>query len=77
MKAYEEIIEFIASGTDPKSIIEFQPSKETKNRVTELLAKEKSIGLTSEEKDELTHFMELEHIMRLTKARARKYLPNE
>lgn len=26
MKAYEEIVEFIANGTDPNSVISFKPS---------------------------------------------------
>lgn len=72
-KAYDEIIEFIASGTRPDDVIDFQPSEATQQRVAELIHREKTSGLTQDEKSELDHYMELEHIMRLAKAKARKY----
>lgn len=77
MRAYEEVIEFIAAGTTPRSIVSFQPSDATKQRVADLIYKEKTQGLSGDEKSELEHYMELEHLMRLAKARARRYLDNE
>jgi len=74
MKAYEEVIEFIAAGTSPDRLISFKPSDVVKKRVTDLIYKEKTSGLSSDEKSELDHYMQLEHIMRLVKARARKYI---
>jgi hypothetical protein len=71
-KAYEEVIDFIAEGTTPNSIIAFQPSETAKQRVADLIRQEKTTGLTSDETSELNHYMELEHLMRLAKARARK-----
>lgn len=73
LKAYEEIIDFIASGTNPDSVIAFTPSESVKKRVRDLIYFEKIKGLTEEEKSELDHYMQLEHLMRLSKARARKY----
>jgi hypothetical protein len=70
VRAYEEIIDFIAAGTTPRSVAEFQPSEETRKRVAELVAREKAEGLTPEETSELDHYLTLEHIMRLVKARA-------
>lgn len=72
--AYTEIIDFLAAGTTPNSIIAFRPSQEAKERVEDLLHREKTSGLSLEETDELNHYMQLEHIMRLAKARARHYL---
>lgn len=72
--AYLEIIDFIAAGTTPKSVIEFRPSEEAQRRVDELISQEKAGQLSAEEKSELDHFMELEHIMRMAKARARQIL---
>ena len=46
----------------------------TKARVADLIAREKESGLTPDETSELDHYMQLEHIMRLAKARARKHL---
>jgi hypothetical protein len=71
-KAYEEVIDFIAEGTTPDSIIAFQPSEAAKQRVADLIRREKTAGLTSDETSELNHYIELEHLMRLAKARARK-----
>lgn len=73
-KAYEEIINFIAAGTTPESVAHFKVSPETKARVAELLHREKTVGLTSEETAELQHYEELEHIMILAKARAHELL---
>ena len=65
---YQEIIEFIAAGTTPRTVAQFQPSQETKNRVADLIHREKTNGLTPDEASELDYYLELEHLMRLTKA---------
>ena len=72
--AYREIIDFIASGTTPDAVAHFQPSPEAQRRVAELIEGEKAARLTPEEKAELDHFMELENIKRMAKARARQIL---
>jgi hypothetical protein len=72
--AYIEIIDFIASGTTPDTVVHFQPSPESQRRVAELIAREKTAGMSAEEQAELDHFMELEHILRMAKARARQIL---
>ena len=58
MKAYEEIVEFIA-GNNPNNVIAFHPSDEAKERISDLINKEKESGLSPEEKTELEHFLEL------------------
>jgi GTP-dependent phosphoenolpyruvate carboxykinase len=73
-RAYEEVIDFIAAGTTPDNIIAFRPSEETKQRVADLIHREKTTGITQDETSELNHYMQLEHLMRLAKARARKYI---
>jgi len=72
--AYLEIIEFIAAGTTPETVVEYRPSPEAEARVVELIDREKATGLGPEEAAELDHFMELEHILRMAKARAREIL---
>jgi hypothetical protein len=67
--AYFEIIDFIAAGTTPEAVAHFQPSSEAQQRVAELIEQEKENGLSPEERAELDHFMELEHILRMAKAR--------
>lgn len=72
--AYEEIIDFIAGGITPGKIVAFRPSEASKIRVNELIQRTKTVGLSAEERSELNHYLQLEHLMRLTKARAQRYL---
>jgi hypothetical protein len=73
-RAYEEIINFLAAGVTPQSLIDFQPSETVKERVAHLIFREKTDGLTTEEKTELDQYLLLEHLLRLAKARAHQYL---
>jgi len=77
VKAYEEVVDFIAAGTTPLNIIAFRPSEASQERVTDLLEREKSGELAPGEKAELDSYMQIEHLMRLAKARARDFLPHE
>jgi hypothetical protein len=72
--AYFEIIDFIAAGTTPDAVAHFRPSPEAQRRVAELIEREKADCLSPEEKTELDHFLELEHILRMAKARARQII---
>ncbi|WP_165940133.1 hypothetical protein [Dyadobacter psychrotolerans] len=74
MKAYDELIDFLASGTTPERVLLFKPSTESSLRVRELIGKEKSGELNEEERSELDSYFQLEHLMRLTKARAHNYV---
>ena len=76
MKAYEEIVEFIARGPTPNNVAAFRPSESTKERVTDLIQREKTSGISPEEESELNHYLQLEHLMRLAKARARQHIAN-
>jgi hypothetical protein len=73
-KAYDEIVDFIAAGSNAQSVSEFHPSETAKARVLDLLTRAKVGSLTTEETSELVCYQQLEHIMRLAKARARKNL---
>jgi len=77
MRAYEEIVNFIASGSTREMVAQFHASGDTKERVASLIHREKTVGLSSEETSELEHYLKLEHIMRLAKARAAAYPPHE
>ena len=70
-RAYDEIVGFIAHGSTSESVADFEPSQDTKDYVADLIDREKNEGLTLEETSELDHFMQVEHLMRLAKARAR------
>jgi len=73
IRAYEEVADFIAAES-PSRVVDFQPSEATKARVATLVSREKDGALTPDELSELEHYLQLEHIMRLAKARAKHYL---
>lgn len=69
---YFEIIDFIAAGTTPQSVVDFRPSPEAQRRLADLIEIEKTGTLSPEQRAEVDHFTELEHILRMAKARARQ-----
>lgn len=70
-RADDEIVEFIAAGVTSDEVAQYEPSVETKDRVADLIHKEKTCGLTPDESSDLDHYLKIEHFMRLAKARAR------
>src|SRR2546421_620008 len=60
IRAYDEFVEFIAAGTTPQRVADFQPSEESKSRVADLIHREKKGGLSPEERSELDHYLQLE-----------------
>jgi hypothetical protein len=72
-KSYDEIIDFIAAGTTPESVVAFRPSDGVQQRVAELVERSKNSSISSEEQSELEDYLQLEHIMIMAKARARQH----
>jgi hypothetical protein len=72
--AYDEFIDFIAAGSTPQAVIDFQPSEEAKAHVADLVRRQKTQSLSPDETAELNQFLQIEHLMRLAKARARQRL---
>ena len=73
-KAYEEVVDFIAAGSNPAMVASFRPSEAAQARVFALVLQEKAGNLSAAEKIELDHYLQMEHLMRLAKARARQFL---
>lgn len=69
-KVYDDIVEFIASGTTPESVINFKLSEAAQERLEDLVYAHKIGELTPSEREELDDFLVLEHIMTLAKLRA-------
>ena len=74
-RAYEEVIDFIAESS-PARVIAFRPSEAARERAADLLARKNAGALSPDEASELDHYCQLEHIMRMAKARAMSYLPS-
>ena len=77
VRAYQEIIDFIAGGSTSEDVAMWTPSQQARDRAAELINCEKAGTLSPDELAELKHYLELEHLMRLAKARARQRQSNE
>ena len=71
--AYQEIVDLIADA-NPARVISFRPSEQAQARLNDLVEQEKTEGLAEDERRELDQYMQLEHVMRLAKARVRQRL---
>src|SRR2546423_1109780 len=76
-RVYEEIVDFIAAGTTPAKVARFRPSAAARARLADLVRREKMSELSPDETAELNHFLQIEHIMRLAKARAHQHVPGD
>lgn len=73
-RAYEEIVDWLAGGFTPAALVAYRPSEAVRERVADLIRREKNGGLPASEAAELAHYLQLEHMLRLAKARARHRL---
>jgi hypothetical protein len=71
-KSYDEIIDFIAAGTTPETVLAFRPSNAVQRRVAELVERSKEGSISGEDQSELEDYLQLEHLMIMAKARARQ-----
>lgn len=73
LSIYDEISAFIAS-MNPEKVIAFKPSKANQERLDFLLDKQKEAPLVPDEKTELEHYLIINRIVGLAKARAIKLM---
>ena len=67
--AFESLLELLASNADPEQILGFHLPEENQRRLDELLERNRANTLTEKERSELESFEQLEHVVRLLKAR--------
>jgi hypothetical protein len=72
MRAVDEVIEFLARQIPADKLSSFRASPVTRQRVWNLVQKEKEQGLTPDERCELEEYEKLEHLLILAKAKARE-----
>jgi len=70
---YDEIATFMAS-MNPEKVVAFKPSPANQQRLDFLLVKQKESGLTPDEKSEIEHYLIINRIVGLAKARAIRLL---
>lgn len=69
LNIYDEIAEFMAN-MNPEKVVAFKPSKASQDRLDTLLEKQKMRVLSPEEESEVEHFLIINRIVGLAKARA-------
>jgi len=69
-KGAAEVLEFLASLPTPEEIVKLRPSKALQDRISSLLEKNRTTGLTSKENQEWEQYQYLEHLVRIAKAKA-------
>jgi hypothetical protein len=67
--ALDDFSEFLAT-LSPRKLLEYKASPRAQERLNFLLAKNKEAQLTPAEQEEIAYYMMIEHLVRLTKARA-------
>ena len=73
-RAYEQVIEFLATTRAPAEILAFRYSPSIQTDINRLLNKHKTGALAADEASELDRIGDLEHILIALKARARQQL---
>lgn len=65
-----EILEFLANLPSPQEILALKPSEILQQQISDLLEKNRTIGLTAEEERVWQQYEYIEHIVRIAKAKA-------
>ena len=73
-RAYDEFIDVLTCGATTERVADFCSSPETQARVCELIQRKKEGIVTREEIAEMEEYLTIEHVMIMTKARARQRL---
>ena len=73
MNPYLTLVDFILAHIKPETVLQFKATDEMHDHFYALLDKEKNGTATSDEVELINNFMNVEHIMRLAKAKAKQY----
>ena len=65
-----QVLEKLAELPSPEDVLALRPSPDLQARISELLAKNRSGGLTPQEQAEWQRYELVEHLVRMAKARA-------
>lgn len=68
-KGVSDELEFLAGLPTPEEILNLRPSEKMQARINELLDKNRSYGLTTDEQSEWEQYQYIEHLVRTAKAK--------
>lgn len=74
---YEFVLDFLANGPTPREIINFRPPKEILVRFQKLMAANEEQALTRVESEELDHYILIDRMVSLLKAKAYRRLDSK
>ena len=74
---FDEVTDFLGSRPTPEEIINFKPSNFLNERLHALLDKNQEGEITPDERAELDHFLQIDHLFTILKAKARLKLAGE
>lgn len=74
MPFYEAILDFLARGPSVEELVNFRAPKDVEERFEELLQLNRDGGLSPVDEDELDHYIQIERMMSLIKAKAFRHL---
>ena len=74
MDPYDELADFLARGPSTREIVAFRASEESSRLFEDLVRKQKTERLTDAEHETVERFFEVERLVRLVKAKARRLL---
>ena len=66
---FDDLLELLAEGADIERLLNFRLPADTQKRLDDLLEKNREGALEESEKAELDSFCQLEHVVRLLKAK--------
>lgn len=71
---YEQVLEFLAASPSAQEIINFRPAPKAQQRFSELLELNRQRALTLAENEELEHYIRIDQMVSLLKAKAYRHL---
>lgn len=73
---YEDVLEFLAGGPSTQQVVEYRPSAASQQRFSALLEADRRRTLSLEEVEELDHYVQMDRMLSLLKAKSYRRLAN-
>lgn len=67
---YEQVLDFLAGGPSAQQIVNYRPPAGAQRRFSELLEANRQRALTLQEEEELDHYVRMDRMLSLLKAKA-------
>ena len=71
---YEDVLEFLASGPSTQQVVDYRPSAVAQKRFSALLDANRQRSLSPNEEEELDHYIQMDRMLSLLKAKSYKRL---